>query len=84
MVAEPTNSIIAELPISGEFLQILDNLPSSQQQVLMEYANYLAHKYAQNQPSKKKKRQAGTFQGYLVFMAEDFNAPLDEFKEYMA
>ncbi|MEO6037045.1 MAG: DUF2281 domain-containing protein [Saprospiraceae bacterium] len=43
----------------------------------------MACKYASAEPLKKKKRQAGTFQGFLVYMADDFNAPLEDFKEYM-
>lgn len=31
----------------------------------------------------RKPRQAGTLRGTVSFMAADFNAPLDDFKEYM-
>lgn len=31
----------------------------------------------------KKRRQAGTMKGLIVYMAEDFDAPLEDFKEYM-
>ena len=64
-------------------LEKLESLPPAQQQVLLDFADYLARKYAPAKPPKKKKRQAGTFQGFLVYMADDFNAPLDDFKEYM-
>lgn len=30
-----------------------------------------------------KKRKAGTMKGMLKYMAEDFNAPLEDFKDYM-
>ena len=29
------------------------------------------------------KRRAGTLQGFLKYMADDFNAPLEDFKDYM-
>ena len=74
-------------------LEKLEHLPPAQQQVLLDFAEYLVRKYAPaNLPSsasktlqqvKKKNRQAGTFQGFLVYMADDFNAPLEDFKEYM-
>ena len=31
----------------------------------------------------KKTRKLGTLQGSVLFMASDFDAPLDDFKEYM-
>jgi len=31
----------------------------------------------------KKKRQAGALKGMLVYMADDFDAPLKDFKDYM-
>ena len=33
--------------------------------------------------TKKTKRQFGSMKGLVVYMAPDFNAPLDEFKDYM-
>lgn len=32
---------------------------------------------------RKKPRQPGTLPGTVTYMAPDFDAPLDEFKEYM-
>jgi hypothetical protein len=32
---------------------------------------------------KKARRQLGTMKGSVLFMAPDFDAPLDDFKEYM-
>lgn len=69
--------------MSTVFLKQLETLPASQQQVLLDFAEYLVRKYAAAKPSEKKKRQAGTLKGFLVYMADDFNAPLDDFKEYM-
>lgn len=33
--------------------------------------------------SQKKPRQPGTLRGTVTYMAPDFDAPLDAFKEYM-
>ena len=35
-------------------------------------------------PSHRVLRKLGTLQGTVVNMASDFDAPLDDFKEYMA
>jgi antitoxin (DNA-binding transcriptional repressor) of toxin-antitoxin stability system len=32
--------------------------------------------------SERKPRRPGTLRGTVLYMAADFNAPLDEFKEY--
>ncbi len=37
----------------------------------------------ESQEIQRNKRQAGALKGMLVSMSEDFDAPLDEFKDYM-
>jgi hypothetical protein len=63
----------------------LERLPVPQQQVLLDFAEYLVRKYgAQPLPQKKKrKRRAGTLKGFLIYMADDFDAPLEDFNVYM-
>jgi antitoxin (DNA-binding transcriptional repressor) of toxin-antitoxin stability system len=34
-------------------------------------------------PAERKPRQLGTLKGTVVSMAPDFDAPLDDFKDYM-
>jgi hypothetical protein len=34
-------------------------------------------------PPQRKPRQLGTLRGTVLYMAPDFDAPLDDFKEYM-
>lgn len=34
-------------------------------------------------PRKKGVRKAGQLKGFVTYMAEDFNAPLEDFKDYM-
>ncbi|MCY7329078.1 MAG: DUF2281 domain-containing protein, partial [Saprospiraceae bacterium] len=69
--------------MDAALLENLEHLPPSQQQVLLDFAEYLVRKYASPKQSKKKQRQAGTFKGFLVYMVDDFNAPLNDFKEYV-
>ena len=35
------------------------------------------------EPPPRKVRQLGTLKGTVLYMAPDFDAPLDDFKEYM-
>lgn len=34
-------------------------------------------------PSQRKPRELGTMKGTVLYMAPDFDAPLEDFKEYM-
>ena len=34
-------------------------------------------------PPERKPRQAGTLKGTVLYMAPDFDAPLEDFREYM-
>ncbi len=34
-------------------------------------------------PEKKPQRRIGGAKGFILYMADDFDAPLEEFKEYM-
>jgi antitoxin (DNA-binding transcriptional repressor) of toxin-antitoxin stability system len=34
-------------------------------------------------PPERKPRRPGTLKGTVLYMAPDFDAPLDDFKEYM-
>lgn len=51
---------------------------------VLHYVQFLKQKQtAQNEPSQpRKKRKAGSAKGE-IFMADDFEAPLEDFAEYM-
>lgn len=40
-------------------------------------------KLKKTEKSKKKERKFGSMKGLVVHIAEDFDAPLDDFKDYM-
>ncbi|MBN8684466.1 MAG: DUF2281 domain-containing protein [Chitinophagales bacterium] len=63
--------------------EIFSVLPPAQQQELLDFADYLIKKYSDTQSKSLHKRQAGTMKGLVQFMAEDFNAPLQDFNAYM-
>lgn len=70
---------------SPELIATLNKLPESLQQEVLHYAEFLAQKYATEQPQTpppKKYRQAGTMQG-LIVMSDDFDAPLEDLKDYL-
>lgn len=62
-------------------LMQIQQLPEQLKQEVLHYAQFLQTKYAaQNQ--KNKKRKAGSAKGKYK-LAPDFDAPLEDFKEYM-
>ncbi|TAK66147.1 MAG: DUF2281 domain-containing protein [Bacteroidetes bacterium] len=58
----------------------IESLPLHLQDEVLDFVNFLHTK--ENQKPKRKKRQFGSGKGTFV-MADDFDAPLDDFKEYM-
>jgi Protein of unknown function (DUF2281) len=65
-------------------LEYLHQLPDSLQQEVLHYAQFLLETHAKNTSVPQKKRQAGFLKGTFVLpLAEDFNAPLEDFQEYM-
>jgi len=69
--------------MTAEIIDKIAELPEAQQQELLDFADYLVRKYGNKTLEKSKKRQAGTLKGFLVYMADDFDAPLEDFKAYM-
>lgn len=51
--------------------------------LLMELSKILQNAPQAQQEPPKKVRQFGSMKGLVVYMSEDFNEPLEEFKEYM-
>jgi hypothetical protein len=63
--------------LSPQLIATLDKLPPDLQAEVLNYAEYLATKSSQLQPSDpapKKYRQAGTMKGMFA-MADDFKPP---------
>ena len=70
--------------------KIVDNLsklPESLQEEVLHYVEFLVEKYAQNikkEDALKQKRKAGALKGTFVLpLPDDFDEPLEDFKEYM-
>lgn len=71
--------------MSPELLNTLEKLPEPLQKEVLHYAEFLADKYSRGQSeniSLTKRRQAGTMKGMIV-MADDFDEPLEDLKDYM-
>jgi Protein of unknown function (DUF2281) len=71
--------------MSPELLHTLEKLPEPLQKEVLHYAEFLADKYGQDSAKNilpTQRRQAGTMKGMIV-MSDDFDAPLEDLKDYM-
>ena len=60
--------------------QKVKKLPFEAQREVSDYIDSLLHKHRLCEPIKP---YAGCMKGTFTWMSDDFNAPLDDFKEYM-
>ena len=67
----------------AQLLNIIHQLAPGDEVVITENDQPVARLTPAKPVPLKKPRQPGTLRGTVLYMAPDFNAPLDEFKEYM-
>lgn len=58
-----------------QVIALIEQLPAEQRQRVIT-------RFSQQAPQRRR-RQFGAAKADIVYIAEDFDAPLDEFKEYM-
>jgi hypothetical protein len=64
----------------GLMYEKIYRLPPKVQLELSDYVDFLLQKY---QTDKPKRPFFGCMKGTVTWMSDDFNTPLDEFKDYM-
>jgi proline dehydrogenase len=74
--------------MGAAILEKLQKLPEPMQQKALQYIESLLAEHEQAEKgaieTPQKKRQAGTMKGTFVLpLADDFDASLDDFQEYM-
>ncbi|GBF81378.1 type II toxin-antitoxin system VapB family antitoxin [Aphanothece sacrum] len=73
--------------IDTEILQTIVKMPEPLKQEVLNYAKYLMENYSTDISLKQhphKKRRSGILQGTFVLpLPDDFDEPLEDFKEYM-
>ncbi|NEO03828.1 MAG: DUF2281 domain-containing protein [Moorea sp. SIO3I7] len=75
------------MTIDTEILQTVEKMPESLKQELLHYAKYLMANYSQDISPEQhavNKRRSGILKGTFVLpLPDDFDEPLEDFKEYM-
>ena len=62
---------------------LIHGLQPDEELVITENDQPIARLIPANIPAQRKPRQSGTLRGTVLYMAPDFDAPLEDFKEYM-
>jgi hypothetical protein len=65
-----------------QLLEEITSLPANLQEEVQDFVAFLKTKAQKQQQPLLQKRQFGAGKG-LVTMSDDFDEPLDDFKEYM-
>ncbi len=63
--------------------ELIHSLSPGEEVIITENDQPIARVVGQARPPERKPRQPGTLKGTVLYMAPDFDAPLDDFKEYM-
>jgi len=67
----------------SELSSLIHKLCPGDEVIITENDQPVARLIPAADPPQKKPRQPGTLRGSVLYMAPDFDAPLDDFKEYM-
>jgi hypothetical protein len=67
--------------IAEHKLNIIRQIDSLPEESLIELEKLISQLHVNKKPTSKRK--IGCMKGLVVYMADDFGAPLDDFKEYM-
>ncbi len=67
----------------AQLSNLIHGLQPDEELVITENNQPVARLILANRPTQQKPRQSGTLRGTVLYMAPDFDAPLEDFKEYM-
>lgn len=75
------------MTIDTEILQAITQMPEPLKQEVLHYAKYLIENYLESNSGAEqspKKRRSGILKGTFVLpLPDNFDEPLEDFKEYM-
>ncbi len=62
---------------------LIQRLQPGEEVLITRASQPVARLVGETTPDRKQTRQLGTLQGTVTFIAPDFDAPLEDFREYM-
>ena len=63
--------------------QLIQQLANGDEIIITENEQPVARLLAIEKPTERKPRRLGTMKGTVLYIAPDFDAPLEDFREYM-
>jgi prevent-host-death family protein len=63
--------------------ELIHRLSPGEEVIITENEQPVARLVGPSEQSERKPRELGTLKGTVLYMAPDFDAPLDDFREYM-
>jgi hypothetical protein len=71
------------MTVDAEILQTIAQMPETLKQELLHYAKYLFENYSKEAEKKTPKRGGLGIWKDKIWIADDFDQPLEDFREYM-
>ena len=75
-------TVISIEEAQSRFSELLNNTPDGGEFIIMNGEKAVARLRVEPKASEKKPRELGTMRGSVLYRAPDFDAPLEDFKEY--
>jgi hypothetical protein len=72
-----------ELRLNVSFEEIISVVHQLSPEELEKLKNEVDKTLSKTKTSKKEKKIFGRMEGFVKYMADDFNEPLEDFKDYM-
>jgi hypothetical protein len=73
------------MTIESDIIKNIENLPQSVKQAVLLYTEFLAHQYGNSSSPETKTNKRGGLGIWKdqIWIADDFNEPLEDFADYM-
>lgn len=68
---------------NNQLFEDIKSLPPEKQAEVIDLVERLKSKQSNENESPKSRRSFGSMKGLVVYMADDFDEPLEDFSEYM-
>lgn len=76
-------TIVSISDAQARLAELIHRLSPGEEVVITENDQPVARLVTAAKPQERKALQLGTLKGSVLYMSPDFDAPLDDFKEYM-
>jgi prevent-host-death family protein len=83
MIEGPTMPTVTIEDAQARLAELIERLHPGEEIIITRDRRPVARLIGEAKPEEQPRRQLGTLRGTVRYMAPDFDAPLEDFKEYM-